>query len=210
MRNSMSVSHDSNVSRGSGSTPRKSFVVRLADEKSSSTDGKRTPRVGGVSPRMADAVLQQHTAHTEGTRRATMNAAPRRTPPPPDSCKKQEMYVYLSDIIYYQDYIANSFHSGISFQKTVDQLRNGDITPETIEKMDVLYWRGNWYGMGNRRLTCFNIVFGQDKSKQIPCIVTRIPDSETMNPQGSGLSVRIGGCGVLIDGRWVSTFQKPV
>ena len=73
-------------------------------------------------------------------------------------------------------------------------------TPDSLPVMDAMFWRGRWYGMGNRRLTCYHFVYAAYPNALIPVLATHVPDEEVLQPQGRGTSVRIGG-GLFVDGQ---------
>ena len=51
--------------------------------------------------------------------------------------------------------------------------------------------------MSNRRLTCFDIVYGSKQpGRLIPVLVQTVDDS--LLPQGDGYSVRIGSTGIMM------------
>jgi hypothetical protein len=107
--------------------------------------------------------------------------------------------VPLARLNFYQDFICSSFMDGRNLNITVGELRSGIVTPETLPHIEALFYRGKWYGMGNRRLACFNIAFADDRSRLIPVLATYIPAEEELLAQGSGREVRIGN-GLTIDG----------
>lgn len=79
-------------------------------------------------------------------------------------------------------------------------------TPDTLPVMDAMYWRGRWFGMGNRRLTCFHYVFAKAPNTLIPVMATHVKDTDNLMPQGSGYAVKIGG-GLFIDGLCLLTLS---
>jgi hypothetical protein len=108
--------------------------------------------------------------------------------------------VPLCRLRFYQDFICGTFTNGRSLGTTVEELKTGAVTPETLPPIEALFHRGVWYGMGNRRLACFNIVYGKsDPFRLIPVLASHIPAGEELLHQGSGTRVRVGN-GFVQDG----------
>lgn len=106
----------------------------------------------------------------------------------------------LRDIFFYQDYVCNQFMDGRTLLSTIEELRSGRNTPETLPPIECLGYRGRWYGMGNRRLSCFHFVFRNEPDRLIPVRALLVDDENPFYPQGDGVTVRLGG-GMLVDGK---------
>lgn len=115
------------------------------------------------------------------------------------ACYK-DMLLPLREIFFYQDYVCNQFMDGRFLTRTIEQLRSGEETPETLPHIEVIRHKGRWYGMGNRRLACYHLVFRQDPLRLIPCRGMDVSDDDYFFPQGNGEKVRLGG-GLMLDGQ---------
>jgi hypothetical protein len=113
----------------------------------------------------------------------------------------------LKDIYFYQDYVSPQFMDGRSLKKTIDELRNGTVTPETLPPIYVGRFKGRWYGLGNRRLSCFHYVYKDEPGRLIPVqAYNDVGGSANFHPQGDGLTVRLGG-GMMLDGKAVFSMK---
>ena len=122
-------------------------------------------------------------------------------PIPPVGTSGVAMTVALEDLNFYQDYVSNHFMSGKSLNNTIRDLQNGEISPESLPPIEALYWRGKWYGMGNRRLSCFHYVYRNDPQRRIPVVASILEDDTLLMPQGNGKTVRLGG-GLMLGGSY--------
>lgn len=118
----------------------------------------------------------------------------------------EDRMVPLDQIFFYQDYICNQFMEGRFLTDTIQQLTTGVITPETLPKMDCLFFNNRWYGMGNRRLACFHYVFRNEPTRLIPVRSLVIPRGQQLFPQGDGLHVKLGG-GHFLGGQMLFTMK---
>jgi hypothetical protein len=118
----------------------------------------------------------------------------------------EERMVPLNQIFFYQDYICNQFMEGRFLTDTIRQLQRGEVTPETLPRMDCLYYNNRWYGMGNRRLACFHYVYRLEPTRMIPVRALVIPKGQQLFPQGDGLTVKLGG-GHFLDGYMMFTMK---
>ena len=117
--------------------------------------------------------------------------------------------VPLSELRFYQDYICGTFTNGRSLASTIEELRLGAITPETLPPIEALYHRGVWYGMGNRRLACFFMVYSaSDPHRPIPVIASYIPEDEELLNQGDGKQVRVG-TGMQTENGIIVDYRRP-
>lgn len=118
------------------------------------------------------------------------------------SCPFDVKRVPLCQIYFYQDYVCNQFMDGRFLTATIDDLRSGKHTPETLPLIECLGYRGRYYGMGNRRLSCFHHVFRSTPDRLIPVRFLEVDQNSAFFPQGDGMTVRLGG-GLVLDGRVV-------
>eukprot|EP00760_Papus_ankaliazontas_P020311 PhM_4_TR18334/c0_g4_i1/m.9238 len=137
---------------------------------------------------------------------------PHRNPPRPLNAYRTLVHVPLDALHFYQDYINTSFSDSRRLQDTIDQLRDGTVTPSTLPPMEALHWRGKWYGMGNRRLACYKIAAEgvAPPRPQIPVLALFLPSSERMCPQGTGHTVKFGSLPTQLDGRTVEKITFPM
>lgn len=112
----------------------------------------------------------------------------------------EERSIPLQQIFFYQDYICNQFMDGKFLTDTISQLIQGKVTPEMLPVMDCLRFNNRWYGMGNRRLSCYHYVYRNEPNRRIPVRAFVIPQGQQLFPQGDGLTVKLGG-GHVLDGR---------
>eukprot|EP01063_Lacrimia_lanifica_P017991 TRINITY_DN2496_c0_g1_i1.p1 TRINITY_DN2496_c0_g1~~TRINITY_DN2496_c0_g1_i1.p1 ORF type:complete len:416 (+),score=91.38 TRINITY_DN2496_c0_g1_i1:92-1339(+) len=70
------------------------------------------------------------------------------------------VYVPLEWIYYYQTTVAGVFSDGRPLQKTVDDLRSGRLSPSTLPLINLLVVDGMLFGMGTRRLVCYQHLWG--------------------------------------------------
>jgi hypothetical protein len=108
-------------------------------------------------------------------------------------------FVPLHLLRYYQDTVSATFSNTQSLARTVGQLRAGTATPESIPRMRVLVCTdtGVMYAMTNRRLTCYDMVYGVSNPTRL--MPVRIQRGSQMNPRGTGMSVGIFP-GLILDG----------
>jgi hypothetical protein len=97
----------------------------------------------------------------------------------------------LNVLRYYQNSVHSSFSDGKGLDGTIQQLRDGLVTPESIRRMRVLVCTatGVVYAMTNRRLTCYDMVYGASDPKRL--MPVRIQQAADLNPQGDGRTVRV-------------------
>eukprot|EP00759_Apiculatamorpha_spiralis_P041906 PhF_6_TR40337/c1_g4_i1/m.59985 len=99
----------------------------------------------------------------------------------------------ICQINFYQNSIATTFSNGRSLKDTIAFLEEQGIQAlQDIPSIEALHWRGKWYGMGNRRLACYHYVYRDHPETLIPVKALFLSDSELLNPQGDGTSVRLG------------------
>ena len=142
------------------------------------------------------------------------------TPPPstyPDfmevpiistEAKWHVIHVPLSSIFFYQATVASSFSCGLSLQFSINQLRLGEVTPESMPLIYVLLMDGRLYGMGTRRLVCFHHVWGEtDPHRSIPVLfcgkrcVSSIANEDPF--------VVHGICFLWLEGTAQKSFKRP-
>ncbi len=98
-----------------------------------------------------------------------------------------------NDIKYSQDSISNKFgkntaHAGESVDDLIESLKNGAITPNDIEPLDVFIKNGHIYSMNNRRLFAYKMA----GVKSVP--VRWVPESNLRHViTGNGVDIIVRG-----------------
>ncbi len=127
----------------------------------------------------------------------------------PEGSRYRPWLVPLWRLHFYQDFIGSTFTTGRPLSETVEELKTGVSTPESLPPIEALFHRGVWYGMGNRRLACFNMAYRSTEPRRlIPVLASHIPSDEELLHQGTGRSVRIGH-GMIVNGLFTMQYSLP-
>lgn len=103
------------------------------------------------------------------------------------------------DIKFSQSSISGSFSRKISLKQTFQQLMDGEVTPETMEVMKVVFLNGEFWALtGNRRLFLFKHLEEMGVIQSIPVEVKDLSDKGVdrefrlrHTTENGGISVKI-------------------
>mmetsp|Transcript_16438 Transcript_16438/g.39716 ORF Transcript_16438/g.39716 Transcript_16438/m.39716 type:complete len:289 (+) Transcript_16438:50-916(+) len=105
---------------------------------------------------------------------------------------KPRVTIKIGDLLYCQCSISSVFTNGMQVSKTVQQLRNRQITPEDLlKKFEVFLWDGSYYVVrGNRRLFAMKQA-GLDNREVRVNVARKVPPGQwTTTVNGKTVKVR--------------------
>eukprot|EP00933_Yihiella_yeosuensis_P046186 TRINITY_DN41676_c0_g1_i1.p1 TRINITY_DN41676_c0_g1~~TRINITY_DN41676_c0_g1_i1.p1 ORF type:complete len:477 (-),score=22.32 TRINITY_DN41676_c0_g1_i1:75-1505(-) len=102
-----------------------------------------------------------------------------------------------ASIRYTQDSISSRFANGMSIYETLSQLRNGELSIESIPRIEVFEYNGDWYSADNRRLWVLKEL---GRSIMVNVVAPSDVDARKLTTKCKGIDIEI---------RDASTAHKP-